>query len=358
MKRNHLTVTLALTLTFAVSLPAIAEDGETFELLGQTFDSWEEYVQSAEFKAAGMRCGAHEPTFYPEADTGTDAPGHCSLSVTNPDPMYDPGPTYRIPVVVHIITHDNGTTGNITDPMAQSQIDVLNEDYNAIPGTNGEDGTFSGIEFYLATEDPDGLPTTGITRTANTAWYNDQQEQTFKSTLMWDPNRYLNFYLNNTQYLGYAWFPQWGVGTWEDGIVVNYRAFGRPSPMYPYNLGRTATHEVGHWIGLLHTFQSGCGNPAVCYSTADLICDTEPDQTDTYGCPVGATSCGGERIPIENYMEYTDDACMTKFTPEQMRRLRCTLTSYRPNIYETVDSTTFDDGFESGDTSEWSDTNP
>jgi len=357
IQKNRI-ATLALVIFFAASLPLAADDGETFELLGQTFDSWEDYVQSPEFEAAGMRCGTHDPSLFPETDGGSDAPGDCTLGVTNPDPMYDPGPIYRIPVVVHIITHDNGTTGDISDAMVQSQIDVLNEDYMALPGTAGEDGTYTGIQFYLATEDPDGLPTTGITRTANTTWYNDQDEQGFKSTLMWDPNRYLNFYTNNSQYLGYSWFPQWGVGTWEDGIVITYRAFGRPSPMYPYNQGRTATHEVGHWVGLLHPFQSGCGSPTYCYLTADLICDTEPDFTSTFGCPAGATSCDGQRIPIENYMEYTDDACMTKFTQEQMRRVRCTLTNYRPAVYEIIDATTFSDGFESGDTSEWSVTYP
>jgi hypothetical protein len=348
----------ALIILVALSVPVGAEDGESFELLGTTFHSWQDYVSSPEFEAAGMRCGTHEPFIVPERSDGPEAPGHCSMGSTNPDSMYDPGPIYRIPVVVHIITHGNGTTGDISDAMVQSQIDVLNEDYNAISGTPGEDGTYTAIEFYLATEDPDGFPTTGITRTANTTWYNDQDEQGFKSALMWDPHRYLNFYLNNTVYLGYAWFPQWGVGTWQDGVVITWRAFGRPSPMYPYNQGRTATHEVGHWLGLLHPFQGGCGSPTNCYTTADLICDTEPDASSTYGCPVGSTSCGGERVPVENYMEYSDDACMTKFTAEQMRRARCTLTSYRPNVYEEVETVTFQDGFESGDWSNWEHTSP
>jgi hypothetical protein len=356
MLQTRRTAIFALIITCATSMPLVATDEETFELLGETFHSWEEYVQSEEFRAAGMRCGTPEPWFFPEHEPPAEAPQDCTLWTTNPDPSYAPGPIYEVPVVVHIITHGNGVTGDITDATVQSQIDVLNEDYLAIAGTNGGDGNFTGIQFVLASEDPDGMPTTGITRTANTTWYNDQDEQGFKSTLNWDPRYYLNFYTNNTQYLGYSWFPQWGVGSWHDGIVINYRAFGRPAPMYPYNLGRTATHEVGHWIGLFHPFQDGCGlpDPPSCYSTADLICDTNPDQNDTYGCPVGATSCGGYPVPIENYMEYTDDACMTEFTPEQVLRMRCTLTSYRPLVYREVDAVIFADGFESGDWSEWS----
>jgi hypothetical protein len=360
--RNFALLAVVVALTLAPG--ASANDrgstprGDLSDNDGARPESWSTYVQSDRFKASGARCGTLNPSYYPELPI--DAPQDCTLYVTNPDGSYDPGPLYEIPVVVHIITHANGVSGDISNAMVQSQIDVLNEDFLAIPGTLGEDGTYTGIQFVLASEDPNGDPTDGITRTANTNWYNDNDEAGFKSTLMWDPHRYLNFYTNNTPYLGYAWFPQWGVGFWQDGVVINYRSFGRNSPQPPYHLGRTATHEVGHWIGLLHTFEDGCGNPTppFCYSTADLICDTEPDAFDTYNCPVGSTSCGGQRIPVENYMEYTNDACMEKFTPEQMRRLRCTLTSYRPNIYTEVEAGLFSDGFESGDTSEWSTTGP
>jgi hypothetical protein len=353
MKHRGSVVAIALILFAASALPVRAADSETFEFMGVAYPSRSDFVQSEAFREFGMRCGTPDPSFYPELPI--DAPADCSMAVTNPDPAYAPGSIYLIPVVVHIITADGGVTGDLTDQMVQSQIDVLNEDYLAIAGTAGGDGTYSGVQFVLATEDPVGNPTTGITRTANSNWFNDNDEYGFKTALMWDPHRYLNFYTNNTQYLGYSWFPQWSVGGWQDGIVIYYRAFGRPSPFPPYHLGRTATHEAGHWVGLLHTFEGGCGNPTPpsCYSTADLICDTEPDQFDHYTCTPG-TSCGGYRVPIENYMEYTNDACMTKFTVEQMLRLRCTLTSYRPNVYTVIESTLFADGFESGDGSAWS----
>ncbi len=335
--------------------------GDAVEIDGVEYQNMTEYFQSGHFKNSGRRCGTPDSWALPEVLPGR-ATADCTMVLTNPDPSYDPDLSfvYEIPVVVHIITHDNGTTGDITDQMVQSQIDVLNEDYLAIPGTLGENGTFTGIRFVLASEDPNGDPTNGITRTANTNWYNDNDESGFKSTLMWDPNRYLNFYTNNTQYLGYAWFPQWSVGGWQDGIVVYYRSFGRNSPFFPYNLGRTATHEVGHWLGLLHTFQDGCGTAGApgCYSTGDRVCDTDPDAGQTFGCP-GGTSCVSYPIPVENYMEYTDDACMDLFTWEQANRARCSLTSYRPIGYSVVllDGI-FLDGFESGDTLDWSNTIP
>ena len=330
--------------------------GDPVVIDGVDFQSMAEYFESGEFKNSDRRCGTPESWTLPEVLPGRGT-ADCTMGLTNPDPIYDPDPSfvYEIPVVVHIITHDNGTTGDLTDSMVQSQIDVLNEDYLAIPGTLGENGSFTGIRFVLATEDSIGDPTSGITRTANTNWYNDNDESGFKSTLMWDPNRYLNFYTNNTVYLGYAWFPQWGVGSWQDGIVITYRAFGRNSPAFPYNLGRTATHEVGHWLGLLHTFQDGCGVAGApgCYTSGDRVCDTDPDAGQTFGCP-GGTSCGSYPIPVENFMEYTDDACMDLFSLEQANRMRCSLTSYRPAGYSVVllDGI-FLDGFESGNTLEW-----
>ncbi|HOC43355.1 MAG TPA: zinc metalloprotease [Thermoanaerobaculales bacterium] len=353
MNHSRRSAAFGLIIIVSIALSAAAGDGDAVQFMGVTYPSWSTYVQSEAFQAFGMRCGTPDSSFHPEVQL--DAPGDCSMAITNPDPSYAPGPIYEIPVVVHIITAADGVTGDLSDALVQSQIDVLNEDYLAIAGTAGGGGTYTGVRWVLAATDPHGDPTTGITRTANASWFNDNDEQGFKTALMWDPHRYLNFYTNNTQYLGYSWFPQWGVGGWQDGIVINYQAFGRPSTMPPYHLGRTATHEVGHWVGLLHTFEGGCGNPdqPYCYSTADKICDTEPDATSHFYCTPG-TSCGSYPIPIENYMEYTNDACMTRFSEEQMLRLRCAITSYRPNVYTLIDTTLFSDGFESGDWSTWS----
>jgi hypothetical protein len=112
-------------------------------------------------------------------------------------------------------------------------------------------------------------------------------------------------------------------------VVVLYQAFGRPSTLSPYNLGRTATHEVGHYLGLFHTFNAGCGN-ASCYTSGDRICDTNPEQNPRFNCSA-ASSCGTSD-PITNFMDYTNDSCMNNFTQEQGRRMRCTLQHYRPNL--------------------------
>lgn len=122
------------------------------------------------------------------------------------------------------------------------------------------------------------------------------------------------------------------MGDDADRVVVLHEAFGRGSPLRPFDLGRTATHEVGHYLGLYHTFDGGCGTISGCDRTGDLICDTNRQSTPTWGCPASATSCGAP-APFDNYMDYSDDRCMERFTPIQARRMRCTLESYRGNLY-------------------------
>jgi Pregnancy-associated plasma protein-A len=267
----------------------------------------------------------------------------CSSTLTNPLAQYDPNQVYEIPVVVHIITDSAGTTGVISDNMVHSQIEILNEDFLALPDSNGAPGTYTGIRFYLATEDPSGNPTTGITRSANTTWFNDGGS--YYNTLNWDPSRYLNIYTNNAGgNLGYVpALPADGngfiVGTPEDRVVILWNTFGRNAPFSPYNLGRTATHEVGHYLGLEHTFSGGCSASTApgCYSGGDLICDTLPESNPNFGDCSGANpnTCGNSD-PIHNYMDYSDDLCMWEFSPEQMRRMRCSLESWRTDLYSVA----------------------
>lgn len=263
----------------------------------------------------------------------------CDTQQTNPSSAYAPTSIHRIPVVVHVIMNAAGQ-GNVSAALVQSQITVLNEDYRAMAGTPGAGGTDAMIEFYLATTDPNGLPTSGITYTTNNNWFNDVGS--YWTTLAWNPNRYLNIYTNTAAgALGYVPnLPQYGglVGTSADRVVIAWDAFGRyASGGAPYDRGRSATHEVGHYLGLYHTFDNGCGSPTACYTTGDLICDTAGEAMARYGCPGSASSCGSAD-PIHNYMDYTDDTCMTGFTPEQVRRMRCTLQSYRPQLATTVAS--------------------
>lgn len=296
-----------------------------------------------------VACQAQQPSIEPTlSDDGTTdfemdlatvmaaAPSDCSLASTVPGPRWQPTTLLRIPVVVHIIADAGCTTGTVSDQTVANQITALNEDYRAKPGTPGQGGVDSRIEFELATTDPSGRPTTGITRDCNATWYQDKGS--YWTSLAWDPKRYVNVYVNSAGgSRGYVPFlpadPAGTVGAGTDRVVINQLAFGRPGPFFPYNQGRTVTHEVAHYLGLFHTYFEGCGTATApgCYTTGDRLCDTAPNATSHKGCPV-VSACGGVTAPVTNFMELTDDACMTGFTAEQVQRMRCTLATYRPSL--------------------------
>lgn len=266
----------------------------------------------------------------------TGTPADCSTTTTNPAPEYLPGLLWHLPVVVHIIMDGPCSQGAVSDATVHEQIAILKQDFRARPGTNGALGVDTRIQFELATVDPDGNSTTGITRSCNTTWYNDQGA--YWDSLAWDPHRYVNLYTNSANgargYVPFLPADAGGtmVGTNADRVVINWLAFGTGGPVPAHADGRTATHELGHYLGLYHPYLNGCGTatPPGCYTTGDLVCDTPPDATSHSGCPAGATSCGGVPVPIDNYMELTDDLCLTGFTLEQAQRMRCTLPAYRP----------------------------
>jgi len=324
--------------TFLLALAPLAPSGVQEEPLltvaGQSFFTWEEYTSSHVFQQLGLRC--RTSSVLPSTDRL--APSDCSLSSTSVLPAYDPTPTnpfYRIPVVFHILRSSTGT-GNVSDAFVQSQIDVLNEDFQALAGSLGAGGTDARLEFYLATEDPSGNPTTGINRYNNTTWYNDGGG--YYNTLNWDATRYLNIYTNQASgALGYVRnFPAAAghVGSSQDHVVLLWSAVGRNAPIGPpFHLGRTATHEVGHWLGLYHTFQNNgsCPSAANCATNGDVICDTNPELNPVFGCPASSVSCGSSD-PFHNYMDYSDDICYTEFTPDQVNRIRCTLANWRTGI--------------------------
>lgn len=296
----------------------------------QVFRDLFEYMRSDFFIKNGMRCGAVNPEGELPAWASTS---DCSNTNTNPASQYAPsgGTLYRIPVVVHVLYANNGS-GNISDAQVISQIDILNEDFQALPGSNGAPGTDTRIEFFLADTDPDGNPTNGITRHKSNKWYNDSGN--YANAVGWDTNRYLNIYTNLAGgNLGYAYVPSGGgvVGASYDGVRVLWSTFGANAPYGPpYNLGRTTTHEVGHYLGLYHTFQGGCASASGCNNNGDLICDTNPEGSPNYtGCT--GSSCGSSD-PTNNYMDYSDDICMFEFTEEQSRRMRCTLENFRVDL--------------------------
>lgn len=249
------------------------------------------------------------------------------------------GIIYQIPVVVHVI--HNGGNENISDAQIQSQIDVLNEDYRKAIGTNGfGNGVDTEIEFCLAKLTPDGKCTNGIVRIKSTLTnHNSYERQLLSQLSSWDPTRYLNIYVVKSiagNVGGYASFP--GGPTDQDGIVIIHNAFGRTgTAQNPNNLGRTCTHESGHWFGLYHTFNSGCGIDT-CLD-GDLVCDTPPVANPNFNCPA-INSCSND-FPdypdqVENYMDYTSDLCKNIFTSGQRDRMQATLNVLRQDIWQAT----------------------
>jgi len=258
---------------------------------------------------------------------------------------------YKIPVVVHII-HNNatGTTGgannsNISAEQINTQIQVLNEDYRKKSGTNGYNTSAVGadmeLEFVLATTDPNGNATTGITRTYVTQTSFDflNDNQTIANLVHWDFEKYLNIWVvrSNGRTIGYSAFPYdsqlVGLGATAsdiagqnifDGVIIDFRNFGIccGTISTTYNLGRTTTHEVGHWLGLLHTnADEVCG---------DDFCDDTPQieslNLNTTCASLTSTCNGVKRVNmIENYMDYSPDRCMNIFTNDQKNRSRMAL---------------------------------
>jgi hypothetical protein len=306
-------------------------------IAGTEYASWSAYFQSSAFREHGARCGTD--TSAVAQDYVAMAPSDCSLAQTVPLPDYAPAQALVVQVVWHIV-RDDGGVGDVSDARIESQMEILNEDFRAWPSGPGDGGDDTRIQLVLATEDPDGRPTTGINRYQSDSFFNDSGDGQMQRALAWDPSRYLNIYTANpvldddppTPVLGYATLPQLSAGDLEDGVVLHYSIIGRDAPeARPYDQGRTATHEVGHYFGLLHPFDNGCGDPNQPYSTGDLIADTPPEDLPTFACESVPTAC--DTFPsIDNYMSYTPDACMNMFTPEQILRMRCSAIHYRPTL--------------------------
>ncbi|MDD3875087.1 MAG: PKD domain-containing protein [Bacteroidales bacterium] len=244
-----------------------------------------------------------------------------------------------IPVVVHVVY--NTTAQNISDAQVLSQIAVLNNDYrntnsdgSSVPSTFQSLRADCEIEFCLATIDPQGNPTTGITRTQTSTSSFSMSNNAVKYTAqggkdIWDRNQYLNIWVCNLGggLLGYAQFPGGTAAT--DGVVINYTAFGNMgTAQAPYNKGRSATHEIGHWLHLYHVW--GDDNGAC---TGSDQCNDTPNSADAYyGCPNHPqTSCSSTDM-FMNYMDYVDDACMMMFSLDQKARMVAALNGARSSI--------------------------
>ena len=234
-----------------------------------------------------------------------------------------------IPVVFHVVYKT--TAQNISDAKLQSQIDILNEDFRKLNSDfSSVPSAFQGlaadmeVQFCLATVDPSGNPTTGITRTSTTTTsFSTNDNVKYASSGghdIWDRNKYLNIWVCNmgNNILGYAQFPGGAAAT--DGVVLQYDAVGNIGAASPYNLGRTATHEIGHWLNLYHIW--GDDNGAC--SGSDQVSDTPNQAGANYGCESFpfltncAPSSPGEMFM--NYMDYGDDNCLKMFTNGQKTR--------------------------------------
>jgi len=220
--------------------------------------------------------------------------------------------SHVIPVYVHRIHASNGSGGGVTSSQITQQISILNAAYSA-----------SSFSFTLA----------GTTDSNNDSWYTatdgTSAESAMKNALRQGGSNALNLYSNNMGggLLGWATFPQdYARSPKMDGVVVLFSSFPGGTAA-PYNLGDTATHEIGHWMGLYHTFQGGCSK------TNDGVSDTAAERSAAFGCPTGRNTCTGTKYPgndpITNFMDYTDDSCMNNFTNGQDSRMNSMWTAYR-----------------------------
>jgi hypothetical protein len=213
-----------------------------------------------------------------------------------------------VPVWFHVVT--DGALGNLTSKQINAQIGVLNTTFGG-----GEGGSDTGFGFTLA----------GVTRTDNATWYASRSggaEHAMKQALKQGGDNTMNVYSTSAgAYLGWAYLPEITdtAQRYLDGIVISWETVPGASDTFEgrYDLGETLTHEVGHWLNLEHTFYGGCNR------TGDFVDDTPAQKSASFGCPVGKDTCTAPGVdPIHNYMDYSDDPCLSEFTDGQTQRMR------------------------------------
>jgi hypothetical protein len=313
-RRFQIIAGLAVALcTSAVAVIAGQKGPPEFVIEGRSFASQEAFVN------AGLRCG----TPHMDEERATQINDYMRANRGGPNSSRKPGSPPPPPVVtsgtisvyVHVITSSSGA-GAPTSSQINNQITVLNNAYAS-----------TGWTFQLA----------GVDTTANDAWYTmgpgTTAEKNAKTALRVGSASSLNIYMANIGggLLGWATFPSdYASNPKMDGVVILTASLPGGTAA-PYNLGATATHEVGHWMGLYHTFQGACSRQAD--TGGDMVSDTPAEKSAAYGCPTGRDSCTAISglDPITNFMDYTDDACMSMFTTGQDLRMDSAFSTYRYN---------------------------
>ena len=213
-----------------------------------------------------------------------------------------------VPVFWHVVT--DGAAGALTDTQIRTQISAINRGFSG-----GEGGAATGFTFSLAS----------VTRTNNAVWYRTQSagaEHEMKRALKQGGDNALNVYsTSGGAYLGYAYLPEITdtAQAYLDGIVIDWRTMPGVSTEYAgvSDEGDTLTHEAGHWLNLEHTFFGQCNK------NGDFVSDTPPQKSASSGCPEGKDTCPAPGLDaIHNYMDYSDDSCITQFSPGQVQRMR------------------------------------
>jgi len=288
-----------------------ADNGPKFRLLDR------EWKNKKEFIDAGLRCGVRHVTDFERQLLDNEHRDFRMSRAAAGQPVAERTVgSVTVPVYFHVINRGAGiSNGDIPQTQIDAQLSVLNSAYAATP-----------FRFTLA----------GVTRTTNTTWYTmspgSAAEAQAKNALRLGGPGTLNVYSANPGggLLGWATFPSdYTRSPKNDGVVILYASVPGGAAA-PYNEGDTGTHEVGHWLGLYHTFQGGCAG------SGDQVSDTPAERSAAFGCPSGRDSCVGKKYPgldpITNFMDYTDDYCMFQFSGGQSARMDAAHLQYRSQL--------------------------
>jgi hypothetical protein len=298
MRTRHV-VRIGLLALAAVAVAGAQSDGP-FNLNGVRWTSKQAFIES------GGRCGTKQPD-------SIEAQQIEKTVAERVRKRGGPVGAVQVPVYFHVINRGPGiANGDVPDQMIKDQARVLNR---AFAG--------SGFNLYLA----------GVDHTTRPEWFamlpGTVEALAAKTALRKGGPEALNIYTAGLGgvLLGYSYFPSIvDYSLALDGVVVLYSSLPG-GDADSYNLGDTATHEAGHWLNLFHTFDGKCG------VNSDYIADTPAERSPAFGCPHGRDTCIGNKDagldPIENFMDYSDDACMFQFTPEQSQRMRNAWVAYR-----------------------------